>query len=188
MNDTVDMQRQARAWFRHLHQDTTWIPKVGGPILIRDMDSTWRYNAANWLLRRACELSIMYSFGEFAALTSPISGPALRQDSDGTAEDERPLYLEMPPEVLADLLQQDAQRAENPESWLKTTPLYRALVKDLPGDVAALAKHWSTCDLRTGQGTVCSCWMRHLSECPVNMLRDITANCQCRDNSPEWTI
>lgn len=50
-----------------------------------------------------------------------------------------------------------SRRYADPEGWLKTTPLYQALVKDLPGDVAELAKHWSTCDLRTGNATTCSC-------------------------------
>ncbi|MFB4275809.1 hypothetical protein ACBJ59_10990 [Nonomuraea sp. MTCD27] len=178
MNATVnDTRRQARAWYRHLNQDTTWVPATGVPTLIADMDPAWRFNAANWLIKRVSNLVVAYSYGEGLIMAEPLG----RDMDTGDL-----VYVEMPHEV--DLSEPYDDRFDDPEGWLRATPLYQALINDLPDDIADLARHWSTCDLRIGQGTACSCWERHLTECPVNMIRDITASCHCRDDSPEWTI
>lgn len=176
---TTDTKRQARAWYRHLNQDTTWIPVTGVPVRIAGMDPAWRFNAANWLIKRAPELAVAYVYGEGLLMAEPLG----RDELTGQL-----VYVEMPAEVdLGD--DRDSFTAVNdPEGWMRTTDLYQSLVKDLPGNTADLAKHWSTCDLRTGKATACSCWQRHLSECPVYDRADVTLTCHCNDNSPEWTI
>lgn len=188
MNATVDPMAQCLAWFKYLSQGETWVPNGKPPLPISEMDATWRYNAANWLLRRASHLAAMYGYGLLYAFDeSPEREVIGERDGEPVLGDWGPAR-EIPAEVLDELLRQDTERANNPETWLKTTPLYQVLVKELPDGVADLAKHWSTCDLRTGKASSCSCWRRHLSECPVNQLRNITATCCCRDNSPDWTL
>lgn len=187
MNDTVDMQRQARAWHRHLNQDITWIPVTGVPVRIAGMDPAWRHNAANWLLKRASHLAFMYGYAELHEFDEPI-GHEVLGEKHGEPVLGKPVFVDVPDEVQDDMFRQDQTRASDPEAWVRTTTLYQTLVKDLPENAANLAKHWSTCDLRTGQAAACSCWKRHLTECPVYDRADITLTCHCRDNSPEWTL
>lgn len=175
---TSDLHGQARAWHKHLRQNTTWIPATGVPVRIAGMDPAWRHNAANWLLKRASSLAFLSSLAELHMDDEPIG-----TDPYGYA-----VYTRMPLEVEDDLIGETVERCADPEGWLKATRLYQALVKDLPDGIADLARHWSTCDLRTSKATVCSCWQRHDAECPVNQIRDITASCHCNDNSPEWTL
>lgn len=175
--DITDAERQALAWYHHLEQGNTWRPNGRPPLPIADMDAAWRFNAANWLLKRAASLEFYYSYGEVLDLSEPIGNDLF------TGE---PVHLEMPPEVESDLGRDWESRSADLEAWLKTTDLYQALVKDLPGDAGKHAKHWSTCALRTNHGP-CTCWQRHIAECPVNQCRDIDAPCHCNDNSPDWT-
>ncbi|MEV4174030.1 hypothetical protein [Nonomuraea sp. NPDC049709] len=178
-NKTRDVKRQARAWYRHLGQDTTWVPATGVPLPIADMDAAWRHNAANWLLRRAGDLAFLYSYGELLIMTDPIGRDTLTGEL---------VHVEMPDDVDLGDPDADPDPMKDPEGWMRTTTLHQMLVKDLPEGIADLARHWSDCHLRTCQGTACSCWQRHRTECTVNQLRDITAPCHCNDNSPEWTL
>lgn len=177
METLDDTQRQAVAWYQHLSQGETWVPNGQPPLPIADMDAGWRYNAANWLLKRAETLVFLYQMGEALALSEPIGTDVLTG---------QPVFVEAPPEVEFRWGSEDLERLADPEAWLKTTELYQALVSGLREDAAELAKHWSDCGLRTGQGSVCSCWQRHIIECPVYSSRDISGPCHCRDNSPEW--
>lgn len=173
---TTDTKRHARAWYRHLNQDTTWVPVTGVPVRIAGMDPAWRFNAANWLIKRAPELAVAYSYGEGLLMVEPLG----RDELTGQL-----VYIEMPAEV--ELADDSDNPIGDPSGWMRATTLYQSLVKDLPENTADLAKHWSTCALRGNHGP-CTCWQRHLTECTVNQLRDITAPCHCNDNSPEWTL
>lgn len=187
MNETVDPLDLCLTWYKYLRQGKTWVPKDRPPLPIAEMDATWRYNAANWLLRQASSLAMRYGFGELQHVfgaTVPTVGPF-----KGAKVSVFESMGEMSQDALERAMERDQEaRDADPKGWLKSTPLYQALVDDLPDNVADLARHWSTCDLRTGEGSVCSCWRRHLTECPVYDSRDITATCHCRDNSPEWTL
>lgn len=190
---TTDPMAECLAWFKYLSQGSTWVPNGKPPLAISEMDATWRYNSANWLLRRAKALTTRYGLGEIQFIYGTTAQSVVSNEAgDPVAGPEVPVFAPMG-EMAQDALERELDEAErardaDPEAWLKSTELYQALVKDLPGDVADLAKHWSTCDLRTGQNKACSCWKRHLAECPVYESRDITTTCSCRDNSPEWTI
>jgi hypothetical protein len=179
------------AWYRYLSQDQMWVPKGRPPLLITEMDVAWRYNAANWLLKRAARVSRLYAQGQIAFIFGTLAPEVIADGSDG------PVYGRMVPcfaprgemaELALDqaMDEEDRARDEDPQAWMKTTPLYQALVAGIPADIAELARHWSTCALRTAPG-VCDCRKRHLAECPVNRCRDVTAPCHCDDNSPAWT-
>lgn len=101
---------EARAWTRYLGQGTTWIPASGQPVAIRDMDPSWRLNAARWLLRRAGVLALRENY----AILRMLDGAQVPDDVDASAFEEFD------------------RRMGDPAAWLRTTPLYRALVADLP--------------------------------------------------------
>ncbi|MFC6081065.1 hypothetical protein [Sphaerisporangium aureirubrum] len=179
------------AWYRYLSQDTTWVPKGRPPAPIAEMDAAWRYNAANWLLRQAKRLAGYYELGEIAHIFTSTA-PTVVADKNGHPV-PRPevLYLAPRGEMAQDAFEREwataaEQRKADPDAWLRSTPLYRALVADLPADVAEAARHWSTCAARVGKDA-CDCWKRHITECTIHRLRDISAPCHCNDLSPVWT-
>lgn len=103
-------------WFKYLRQSTTWVPKDRPPLPIAEMDAPWRYNAANWLLRQASALALYYGFGEIQHVFRTAS-----QMSETTQD-----FLER-------AMEEDQQKRDaDPKEWLKATPLYQALVKDIP--------------------------------------------------------
>lgn len=164
MSDT-DPNRKALAWFKYLNQDQAWIPNGKPALPIKDMDATWRYNASQWLLRRAQTLAVHYEIGELAFIYG-TTAPTVVGDVNGMPVLGPEIAVFAPRgEMAQDALERqldDAQeaRAADPEGWLKATPLYLALVDGLPENAAELATHWSNCNLRTGQGTACSCERR----------------------------
>jgi len=158
----TDPMRESLAWFKYLSQGETWVPNGKPALPIADMDVTWRYNASQWLLRQAKALAWRYEMGE-AAFIYGTTAPTIIADEDGQPIPGPDIAVFAPMgEMAQDALERelaDAQeeRAADPEGWLKTTTLYQALVDGLPENAAELAKHWSECDLRTGQGAACSC-------------------------------
>lgn len=186
-----DVANRARNTYLYLSQGRTWIPNGRPPLPIADMDPGWRSNAANWLLRRAAGLADAYGLGEVAAMHLPAARVVLGLDKDGN-DILGPEVSFAPPEgsMAADALErgmeeEHEQRTADPEAWLKTMPLYQALVAGLPDDANQLAKHWSDCPVRAGSST-CTCQEHHLSECPKR--EDINATCLCLDTTPEWTL
>lgn len=153
---------EAQAWFRYLSQGETWVPNGKPPLPIADMDAAWRHNAANWLLRQAEKVSFLYSTGEIAHIFGTKGREVLGElNGEIVYGNESPAFAprgEMAELAVDQMLDEawDARGAES-EAWLKTTTLYQALVAGLPENVAELAKHWSGCGLRTGQGSACSC-------------------------------
>lgn len=121
MSTDTDLHRQARAWYRHLRQHSTWIPANGQALPITAMDNSWRRNAANWLLKRADALAAMYSYAELHLDSEPIG-----RDIDGD-----PVFMRMPHEVESGLFDEHRARIADASSWLKTMPLYRALIRGL---------------------------------------------------------
>lgn len=126
-----------------LHQGEWWHPN-GRPMLrITEMDPAWRYNTAAFLLRHARSIADAESWREITVASTPL-GPS----GDFACEA---------------FGQEMHQMAEDPEGWLRRTPLYRALTRDLPPEggkrrawLAELARHYSTCPRRQGHGD-CTC-------------------------------
>lgn len=177
--------RKAKASFAYLNQGEVWIPRDGKPRRIADMDPPWRHNASQWLLRRAAVLEFRYSLGEIDYWFTPRV-PAI-VDPLGQPHEELVSLAPTGDMALADfdaeLERESDRRADDPEGWLKATALYQALVADLPEGVERLAKHWSTCEVRTGGECTCRRW--HFAVCPK--WDDVEADvvCTCPDLSPD---
>lgn len=189
MTGILGLYRRARQIHAYLDQGDVWVPDAKPPLLITDMDPVWRYNAAQFMARRGRHYLLDYDLGE--RLTPEPMVREVIAEVDG-----QPVYGgwvglgPSPDSMAADAMERGRDEASearrrDPQAWLESTPLYRALVKDLPDGVAELAKHWSTCAVRTEAGA-CTCQARHLPECPKR--EDINACCLCWDDSPEWTI
>lgn len=142
-------RKRQMGWREYLDQDRVWKPDGRPMVAIADMDPEWRYNASRWLERRAARIASAYSSSVDLRLSVEISSPI------------------GPSDTVADQLQADAwheahERQRDPVGWIRTTPLYRALVADLPDcsvaleAIAARAKHWNTCPARSGAGD-CRC-------------------------------
>lgn len=137
-------------WYRYFTQGEQWWPNGKPPVRIADMDQTWRYNAAGWLVRQSPRLARLFREGCWAE------------------EYWVDLYVtaEMANESLhGDLREQAAAAGADPAAWVVTTPLYRALAADLPEKgakrrkLAARAHHWSGCPGRLDHKTrecICS--------------------------------
>lgn len=128
--------------YDYLNQDTVWISDaVRGWVPIADMDCEWRWNCAQFLLRRAVSLADWYGYSVEAEMAA-LGAPDDIMDSEFFA---------------------DADRMRAPQMWLRTTTLYRALVANLPDDpdelftLADRARHFSTCCPYRVDGSVCTC-------------------------------
>jgi hypothetical protein len=168
--------------YRYLNQDTVWAPRPPRPpVQIADMDPEWRYNAAKFLMRQADILAFRYVFGMVRSASLPVYRDVIGE------YDGEPIYsgrvfsdLDLMGECASDTFDDEADHiTAEPERWLRKTALYRALTADLPqghqrAELAARARHWSTCPIRTGTGAECRC-------------QEIAAE-QAADTTPEWTI
>lgn len=116
MND--ELFEGAKAAFRMLNQGKWWVPADGKPVEIKRMCDSHRRNAARVLLRHAAGHADVYGIGEAAAVFgdfAPADDTGLMSEAAEQAHEER----------LAD-----------PQAWMRTTPLFLALVDGL-GEVAA---------------------------------------------------
>ncbi|MBQ1061308.1 hypothetical protein [Micromonospora sp. C41] len=154
-----------RAYYAYLRQGEWWVPKKPRPpILIADMDPEWRHNAARFLMRRAPMLAFLYLGGEIAAMTAPVWGDVVGEDNGRPVLGRRTFSeLDLMSDAALDAFDEHSDAAmRDPEGWLRTTALYRALVAGLPTEgpdaeqLAERARHWSTCPARTGSGD-CRC-------------------------------
>lgn len=181
MADLKEIQERARFIRALLDQGEVWFPNGKPRVQITDMDPAWRHNAAAFLVRHAQSYAFQYGIGEMESLFRVKA-----RDIFGETVNIGPTPGSMAYDsVERGMEEAQAERDADPEAWLKSTTLYKALVKDLPDNAAELAKHWSDCAIRTDGGE-CTCWERHLSECPKRA--DINERCRCRDYDPEWTL
>lgn len=116
MRTMTDDERYINA-YRYLSQGQIWVPKDRPNLPIIDMDPAWRRNAARWLERRAKHFDLLYSLGE-ALLASRLDLSDLAMD---------------------DLLIDQERREQDPVAWIRTTPLYQALLADLPDEATVPA-------------------------------------------------
>jgi hypothetical protein len=181
---------QSAAAYDYLRQDQLWLPNGRPAVRIADMDREWRYNASRWLERRAEYFEARYTFGEILAL-STRGMRAVVGEVGGVAVEAGPWlsHFDLMGDHARDAFEaaQDERRRE-PAAWIRTTPLYRALVAGLPTKRKTLARlaeraaHWSHCRIRRGIGEIeCTC---HLSECAIRNGHP-ELGCTCRDNSPD---
>lgn len=141
-----EMCRPAR-WYRYFNQAVSWVPDGRPAVVIAEMDLTWRYNCTRYLVRNVERYARMYADGAQAeALVARlVTG------------------LELPEAVLDRLDSASHLARSNPAAWVVTTPLYRALARELPTGaelrkLSRRAAHWSECEgrLRPKKGN-CTC-------------------------------
>lgn len=133
-------RRVTMSWL--LHQGDVWQPKDRPLVRIADMDAEWRYNTAQWLERYAERLALSEQWSMAMLAAGPLgpSGDAACDAFDSAI---------------------DAMGVD-PLGWLRSTPLYRALVKGLPtkrkklARLAERARHWSTCPARADGDCTCA--------------------------------
>lgn len=166
---TSDPFERGRAYYAYFRQGETWIPDGKPPVAIKDMDAAWRHNAAAFLVRRARNYLFLYEVGEITSIFGGMAPEVLGE------EDGQPVYGRMVSTgptpgsmaelaVESDLERARAERGADPEAWIRSTPLHKALVKGLPKEgkkkrteLAQLARHWSDCPVRTGADGACPC-------------------------------
>lgn len=159
-----EVKKQNQATYLYLNQRTWWIPKDRQKIKIREMDPEWRYNASRFLERRAHYLELRYSLGELERLGSPVlRGVVAEVDGEAFVGGPWLSHLDLMGDHAQDAYDEELrQRTEDPVQWLRSTPLYQALVGGLPTHPAELetlahrAKHYNWCDIRAG-GNACTC-------------------------------
>lgn len=137
------LDRRARQMFAYFNQGETWFPNGKPAVAISGMDPAWRHNAAAFLVRNARAYLLQYDFGEFFSIQG-VTAPVAREALDQGLEEAQ------------------AERSADPEAWIKSTPLYKALVAELPEGperdaLARAARHWSDCPLRSGEHGTCTC-------------------------------
>lgn len=185
---------KGQAVYAYFNQSKMWQPNGRPLIAITDMEEAWRHNAARWLERRATWFEVHYTFGELNGLSKPTWQP-VAITLGGEMVDDGPLVSELDSmgehasEAFDSMLE---QRGADPVAWIRTTPLYRALVAGLPvgearQELADRARHWSDCPSRADATATCECWKHHLSECAIRN-GNPELGCTCCDMSPEWTI
>lgn len=106
-------KQRGRHFLALLNQGKTWIPKGAAPVRVADMEPRWRFNAARFLLRHAGSIAMHYNFGEVEWLT---------------AKDVIEVHVG---EVLESAQE---ERAGHPVEWMRSTPLYKALVQGLESE------------------------------------------------------
>lgn len=109
----------AMHWYTLLRQSKGWVDRNGLAYTIEEMTPTYRRNCANWLVKHSTNIGVLYGIGEIEFTFSLLQQFILEDDIWGgdDALDEA-----------------DRMRAEEPERWIATTPLYQALMRELPPD------------------------------------------------------
>lgn len=132
--------RQMGVW-DYFNQPNIWLPKPpADAVPIAEMDSEWRWNCSQILLRNAAVHADRYGWGAAIAMGA----------------------LGAPDDVVDWEIRESEARERNPQAWMRTTTLYRALVADLPVKRRKLialvdrARHYNTCASRTADGA-CTC-------------------------------
>ena len=116
--------------FRYLEQGEVWLPKDRVPVAIPEMGEAWRQNAARWLERKAAWFEWHYSFGEISVLSNPTFREVVGCVDGVPATSGRTFsFLDLMGDDTADAFNEwSDERMRDPASWIKSTPLYRALV------------------------------------------------------------
>jgi len=123
-------------------QDKQWRTGTGEMVDIAAMEPEHRLNTVLMLMRNAALVAQQYEMGWswYMAVTGA------------------------PDDVCAEADREDEQRSRDPQGWLLSTRLVRALIAELPTDALEFAmlerraKHWPTCPIRQGDIKMpCTC-------------------------------
>lgn len=132
MESPIDEFRQkAAVWYAYLGQGKVWYDRAGQRLVIADMPLRYRENCCRFLERRARNLETWYTLGEIGQmhrLVPTIVGHIDGRDIEGPPIDIGPEIGSMADDAIQ---QSQDERARNPERWLRTTELYRALAGEL---------------------------------------------------------
>jgi hypothetical protein len=161
-----DYLRQAAGVYHYFNQGEIWIPRPPAErVAISSMDPEWRYNAAQLLLRNAARHANTYDWAEL------------------------PTLLDAPDDVQNDAERWAEERRMDPQAWMRTRCLYRALLRGLPAKrtkltaLAERARHWAVCPARTGTD-VCSCEAGTVSTpAEIEVLRSDIKAIQAKDRA-----
>lgn len=138
-------KRSSPYWY--LNQGVYWLNRDGDQAPIAGMDPTYRYNCLKLLERRARGLGEVYSWGFHLSGSGPL-GPSGDAACDAF-------------EQAGDELNRHIER--DPVAWIRTTPLWQALNRGLPGNpykrwrLGQRARHWSQCYRREHNSGPCTC-------------------------------
>lgn len=129
------LRRQGEFIYTYLNQGEIWFPKDRPRIAIADMNDGWRHNAARWMLRRAATWALLYDFGETLVLATPSVRDVINEADDGLRAYGSVLStFDLMSEHAYDAFEQAAdERQRDPQTWIRTTKLYRALMADFVG-------------------------------------------------------
>lgn len=134
-----EFELRARRTYGYLNQGKVWVPKDRPALPIADMDGRWRANAARWMERRAAAFERLYTFGEIFMLSRPTMREVITEIG-GVAYEAGPLFshLDLMGEHAQDAFDAEQEhRTADPAAWIRSTPLYRAIVAGLPAEVSA---------------------------------------------------
>jgi hypothetical protein len=131
MSGLDDVRQRGRWWYAYLSQGEIWFPKGRPKLPITDMDERWRRNAAAWLLRQAKTIEFYYSAYEIDRDHEPMM-VVIGEHPDGRVVERLDPEAYLAPaegSMAGDAYERIfEERAERPEEWLKSTPLYKALI------------------------------------------------------------
>jgi hypothetical protein len=162
---------RSRWVYAYLNQGKLWFPNGKPAVQIADMDEAWRHNAAAFLERNPKGYALHYGFGEIASIFGATAREVIGE-VNGKAVLGGMVNIGPTPGSMAEAgvereLEESAEkRAADPETWIRTTTLHKALVAGLPtgkkkrAALAALARHWSQCPVRGGTDPECICASR----------------------------
>lgn len=116
--------------YLYMNQGKWWFPNGKPRVLVSEMDESWRGNAARWLVRQAKSLSfrydiaqIQYIYGREVEALTAAGTPSGQFVSLGPRGDMACDAMER------DLDREQEYRANDPERWVRSTPLYLALTE-----------------------------------------------------------
>ena len=123
-------------WFLYLNQNKFWYPDGKPRVEVnKDMEDTWRVNAARWLLRNSPKIVVAYQADELLYLLNGAGG--IWREVIGEDKNHRPITggpANMLPQ--GELAQEEFERTQewqldHPKEWIRQTPLFKALINEL---------------------------------------------------------
>jgi hypothetical protein len=122
--------------FHYLNQGEWWYPHQKPRVLIAtEMNDGWRRNAANLIIRHAAIYELHYASSEMNWLLTGLGGTMLEvlgHDDNGDPVLGSPVSMMPSGDMACDAFDRELDdRAHDPEKWIKTTTLYKALMDGL---------------------------------------------------------
>jgi hypothetical protein len=134
----TELKQEAVAWYKYLDQGECWIDAQKVQHSIESMTDRYRRNAVDHLLRISPGAVELYNYGEIIWIFEPVKvkivigtvggEPVTRTETIAIRAPCGDAACDAVDEIL-DVEQ--ARRRKDPVEWMKTTPLYRALMHGL---------------------------------------------------------